>query len=159
MKPSVLVIGYGSTLRGDDAVGPRAAELLAERFSGRPEVLVRAEPSLTPELSAEIAAVDRVVLIDCAADLACGEVAEFSVDCHDDDSPAMVHFLNPSALIRWTRRLYGVNPEAVQFAIGGGSFEINDGLTPPVAMACAAVVERVGALLEGWLFETEAVRA
>jgi hydrogenase maturation protease len=45
----VLVLGYGNTLRRDDAVGPLAAEAVAGW--GRPGVLALALPQLLPELA------------------------------------------------------------------------------------------------------------
>jgi hydrogenase maturation protease len=58
-----LVVGYGNTLRRDDGVGVRAAELMAEdpRFAGI-EVLTAYQ--LTPELALDIAAASLVVFVD-----------------------------------------------------------------------------------------------
>ncbi|MEM7624085.1 MAG: hydrogenase maturation protease [Planctomycetota bacterium] len=159
MEPYILIIGFGSTLRGDDAAGPAVAARLAERFVARSGVSVCVEASLTPELAALASAADRVVFIDCAADLAAGEVRQVEVAPTDDTSPAMVHFLDPAALMLWTRRLYGETPAATQFAIGGGSFEASDDLTPIVANACAFVVARVEALVDQWQNTQEVSRA
>ena len=62
-RDDVLVIGYGNALRGDDAVGLRAAERLAA--DGRlPGARIDACHQLTPELAADIAAARLVVLVD-----------------------------------------------------------------------------------------------
>lgn len=68
MTTSLLVIGYGNALRGDDGAGPRAARLFGERCAARPEndgaprALVVHQ--LLPELVDDIARAARVVFID-----------------------------------------------------------------------------------------------
>jgi len=59
----ILVIGYGNTLRRDDGVGVRAAEMMAadSRFA---DVEVLTAYQLTPELSLDIATASLVVFVD-----------------------------------------------------------------------------------------------
>jgi len=59
----ILVIGYGNTLRRDDGVGVRAAEMMAadSRFA---DVEVLTVYQLTPELSLDIATASLVVFVD-----------------------------------------------------------------------------------------------
>jgi Ni,Fe-hydrogenase maturation factor len=59
----ILVIGYGNTLRRDDGVGVRAAEMMAAdaRFA---DVEVLTTYQLTPELSLDIATASLVVFVD-----------------------------------------------------------------------------------------------
>jgi Ni,Fe-hydrogenase maturation factor len=59
----ILVIGYGNTLRRDDGVGVRAAEMMAAdaRFT---DVEVLTAYQLTPELSLDIATASLVVFVD-----------------------------------------------------------------------------------------------
>lgn len=57
-----LVIGYGNTLRGDDGVGYRIAELVDTWQL--PHMRAIACQQLTPELAIEIAASDRVFFVD-----------------------------------------------------------------------------------------------
>lgn len=40
--PSAIVVGVGSSMRGDDGLGPRAIELLGERLDSEPSVELRA---------------------------------------------------------------------------------------------------------------------
>ena len=55
-----LVIGIGNPLRGDDGIGWR----LAAGLAARPGLAVRCQQQLTPELAAELAAVERLLLLD-----------------------------------------------------------------------------------------------
>lgn len=63
-RTRLLVIGYGNTLRGDDAAGPLVAQLVME--SNLPGVQALAVQQLTPELVEEIAVADRVVFVDAS---------------------------------------------------------------------------------------------
>lgn len=137
-----LIIGYGSELRGDDALGPRVAAELAQRLEGDPAVRVLARPSLTPELAADLAEADRAIFIDCAATGPVGRVVRRRVEPRDDASASMVHFLDPPALLHWTRRLFGRCPEAVVLTAAGQSFDIAEALTPPLAAAVPRLVDR-----------------
>ncbi|MGV2389201.1 MAG UNVERIFIED_CONTAM: hydrogenase maturation protease [Microcystis novacekii LVE1205-3] len=58
----ILLIGYGNTLRNDDGVGVRIAEIIAEGV--KPHVQVIATHQLTPELAADIADASLVIFVD-----------------------------------------------------------------------------------------------
>ena len=108
----VLVIGYGSSLRGDDGVGPRVAELVAAdpRFAG---AVVATRHQLTPELALDMSAAELVVLVDATTEVAAGVVAvrrvepaeryEWSVAPRPTTSTRVV-------LIALARELYGASP-------------------------------------------------
>ncbi len=57
-----LVIGYGNTLRGDDAVGPMVADQIATLKLANVRSL--AVHQLTPELAAEIATTEVIWFVD-----------------------------------------------------------------------------------------------
>jgi Ni,Fe-hydrogenase maturation factor len=59
---SALVIGYGNDLRGDDAAGPRVAELIGAREL--PGVRAIASRQLTPDLAEQLARADLAVFVD-----------------------------------------------------------------------------------------------
>jgi hydrogenase maturation protease len=58
----VLIIGYGNSLRSDDAAGIKVAETIATWQL--PHVRSLAVHQLTPELAAELAAVELVIFVD-----------------------------------------------------------------------------------------------
>ena len=67
MATSLLVIGYGNALRGDDGAGPRAARLFGERSAAQMPGGTRralAVHQLLPELVEDVARAARVVFID-----------------------------------------------------------------------------------------------
>lgn len=113
---SLLVIGYGNELCGDDGVGPLVARIVDGW--GRPEVRAIATHQLTPELAAELATAERVVFVDAAA----GEVVVRPVE-PSDDTPAHGHVSTPAWLLTAARRLFGHAPDAWLITIPAGEFD------------------------------------
>jgi hypothetical protein len=56
-----LVIGYGNSLRGDDSIGIKVAQMVADWHL--PKVRSLSSHQLTPELAAELAQVDLTIFI------------------------------------------------------------------------------------------------
>ena len=147
-----LIIGYGSPIRGDDAIGPLAVERLVER--GLPAgVEAIARHVLTAELVTELAGRERVIFLDAAAG---GEPGMVQVHCLEPDADAhstMAHFLDPSELLAWCRQLYGQAPEAYLITATGACFDYAHCQLSPVAEAALdrllEQVERV------WGFEQD----
>src|SRR5947207_2352820 len=73
INPTVLIIGYGSSLRGDDGAGSIAAELLAERFKEN-DVQVRRCHQLVPELAEPISCAEVVIFVDACRENQPGEI-------------------------------------------------------------------------------------
>ncbi|HEU5101426.1 MAG TPA: hypothetical protein VFU22_20525, partial [Roseiflexaceae bacterium] len=59
---SIVVIGYGNELRGDDAIGMIVAEQVASR--GWPNVCAIATRQLLPELAEDLARVGLAIFVD-----------------------------------------------------------------------------------------------
>lgn len=125
---TVLVIGYGNTLRGDDGIGYQVAETVAEWQL--PQVRSIAVHQLLPELAVDIADakivvfVDAVVAIDSPAPnitiapLITGEDATFST-----------HIITPQLLLGMTQRLYGATPVAYLLTIPAIDFTLGANLS------------------------------
>jgi len=140
--PEVLVIGYGNTLRGDDAVGYEVAEAIATW--NLPHVQALAVHQLTPELAEAIAPVSTVIFIDAAIPDAstpaadkthpiCVESAELGVIMthlsQSDPSNFTTHVATPNALLWLVSRLYDTHPTAYQVTIPGICFAIGEKLS------------------------------
>lgn len=147
MKP-LLIIGFGNDLRGDDALGPMAARRLMQKFDSDPNVRFEICQGLTPDLALPISEARRVIFIDCAATGEPGELVHRRIEARADGDMSMVHFLDPDALLSWTRRLYGQCPDAEIFSVGGASFDISETLSPPVAEALPRLMEWVIAAVQ-----------
>lgn len=139
---SVVIIGYGNDLRGDDALGPMAAARLEAMLEGQQWVRVETCQGLTPDLAAVIVDANLAIFVDCAATGPAGEMVEREIVPADDAQLSMVHFLDPTALLTWTQKLYGRRPRAVALTVVGECFDISDQLTARVESALAGLVDR-----------------
>ena len=113
---SVLVIGYGSTLRGDDAAGPAVAQRVADW--DLPGVTTLAPIQLTPDLASDIAVHDLVVFVDAAPADNCPHVqASRLVSGAGTLLGAIGHAGDPTSLLDLADSMYGRRPETWQIAI------------------------------------------
>lgn len=129
----LLVVGVGSPLRRDDALGPAVAAAL--RAGRLPEgVAVRAAHGLTPELAVDLAEVDAVWFVDAAA--APGpERPTWTRLGGRGATPGTGpggrggHALDPSALLAWTEAWAGRAPEAWLLALPAADLSLGTGLS------------------------------
>jgi hydrogenase maturation protease len=135
-RESVLVIGIGNPLRGDDAVGIEAARELRRRGWQAIEM-----HQLTPELAEPISQAARVIFIDAGAGLAAGEVRVTNVQ--EGEPSAVDHHGTPGGLLRLAREVYGHAPEAVLIAVGPESLEFGVGLSQSARRGVERAVEEV----------------
>jgi hydrogenase maturation protease len=159
VPPRTLIVGYGSTLRGDDGLGPRVAELLDAdpRLAG---ATIMQRHQLTPELAADIAEAALVVLIDASEDGEPGEIAvrrlvggAAAAGATSDDGSGetfggtWTHHVDADSLLALARELWGAVPEAYVVGVGVESMELGEGLSPVVERALPEIVETVARLV------------
>jgi hydrogenase maturation protease len=103
----VLVVGVGSLLRTDDAVGRVVAERLeALHLDG---VEVASVHQLTPELAPGFAGRRLVVIVDAAVDVRVDVVSVSPIEI-DASGELMTHHLGPGGLLSFAAKL-GWRPE------------------------------------------------
>lgn len=142
----VVIIGYGNTLRGDDAVGWLAAEALLERF-GAAGVTVLLRHQLAPELGETISAFDVALFVDATRDGEPGELRCRELEPLLTDS-GLTHSASPEALLVLARELYGRAPRGFLLSLSGESFALEETLSPAVAKAMPDFVRLVEATAE-----------
>ncbi len=144
MSPTLL-IGFGNVLRGDDGVGVRVAERLAEEVPGD-AVRVVAVHQLLPEHVELLAAARRVVFVDAAEDV---PPAELAVDALAPADAAAItfHHLTPAVLLAACASLHGRAPDAIMVRIGVVSTDTSTELSPDLERRFEEYSERVRALL------------
>lgn len=130
-----MVIGIGNRLRGDDGVGA----LLAEQAGGL------SLQQLTPELAAELAALEAVLFIDAwlAPAGAPPQLTQISPAAGTLGS----HRLEPAQLLGISQLLYGRAPEAHLLQVPAHAFEHGNTLSNELQ----AVLPAARALLQRWL--------
>ena len=141
---SVLILGYGNPLAGDDGAGWRAAEALASSL-GQPGVRVLTCRQLTPELAAEAAEATLVVFLDASVEIPPGKISCRRLTPQPDAAPFTHHF-TPAALLSLAEQVYGRRPEAVLFSVGARSFG-GANLSSEVEQAMPALLEQVKELV------------
>lgn len=140
-----LVIGYGSTLRGDDGIGHYVAHALAERIND-PDIEVLACHQLTPELAEPMSRADLVVFIDACEGCIPGEIRLCSLEA-DHSSGSVTHNVNPATLLAASQIFYGCSPRAYLCSICGTNFEYGQVPSPDLINAIPGVVRRLKELL------------
>lgn len=142
-----LIIGYGSPIRGDDAIGPLVADRLQQE--SLPEgVTVIARHVLTADLVPDIAASDLVIFLDAALEGEPGEVRCRRLHPSRATVSTMAHFLEPAELLAWSQALYGKLPEAHLVTVVGESFDFaSNQLSAAAAVAAQSMLSTTRELI------------
>lgn len=143
---SILVIGYGNPLRGDDGVGPVVLEHL-RRVAPSDRVEYLTCHQLTIELVEPVSRARLVLLIDAAAGDPPGVTACQIVTPEQGSAPTLLHYMTPGLLLAGGAALYGAVPPTLLWTITGASFGYDEGLSEPVQRAIPALVARLQACL------------
>ena len=137
---TILVIGYGNDLRGDDAAGPRAAAQIDAW--ALPGVDVRALHQLTPELAEPLAAADRAIFLD-AHPVSSGPDVRVHRLHPAIPTARLPHTCDPQALLALARTAFGRWPQAWWITIPAADFAFGAPLSPlterGIADALAAI--------------------
>jgi hydrogenase maturation protease len=148
--PRVLIIGYGNTVRGDDAAGVRAVETLAREL---PQCECMTVAQLSAEHAEDISRADIAVLVD--ADVHASEVTVRTIaEGHGSGEPRS-HAASPEFLLDLSRQIYGRVPQRMLVVgIPATSFDFSEQLTPQTASAVEESVRRVKAEVERFFAES-----
>ena len=118
----VVVIGFGSPIRGDDVIGPIVADHLRQQIDS-PAVEVISCHVLTAELAHQLQDASLVLFLDASVDGPEGEIIEHHLQPNMGDPGPMAHTLDAPGLLGWTRALYGRVPEARLLTVRGTTFD------------------------------------
>ena len=133
----VLLIGYGNVLRGDDALGPMAVELLRPVLTGRVTgVELLSCHQLAPELAERLAHCELALFVDAADHGEPGTVRVQRLSPEAVDLASLTHYVQPSALLALARELYGRAPEALLVTGAGATFDDARALASQAARRC-----------------------
>lgn len=146
-----LVIAIGNPSRGDDALGPQAAEQLATL--GLPGVEVMTDFQLQVEHALDLLGRRRVVFIDASVGIdtpfALTRLAPAPAD------GVSTHALAPSAVLHGYHALTGqAGPEAWLLAIRGHRFELGEGLSEAAQRHLALALDALRTALRTPLHES-----
>ena len=131
-----LILACGNTLREDDGVGPFLAEWADEHWRGDPRVRVLCDHQWTPEMVEEVVHAESVIFVDCANDIAPGEVRTMVVEPAGADSKMGTHHLDAGQLLALSQQFYGVMPRSsLLLTVGAGSLELREGFSEAMQAA------------------------
>ena len=144
---SILVIGYGNTLRRDDALGCLIADEVGhwQRSGVRSMSLAQ----LTPELAAELAAAKTAVFVDARK---CSPSSEPTVQVEPllprgQDWASLVHAITPCVLLGLCQAMFGQCPRAWQVSVPGSDFSFGEGLSDLAGRAMGQALGMIEPLL------------
>lgn len=135
----LLVIGIGNPSRGDDALGPLAAERIAALQLAGVEVLT--DFQLQVEHALDLLGRRRVLFIDASAAL--DEAYALAPLAAARDASFSTHALAPPAVLYCHQQLIGPPPPCWLLAIRGQSFELGAALSAQAADALAAALAAI----------------
>ncbi|HVZ63092.1 MAG TPA: hydrogenase maturation protease [Lacunisphaera sp.] len=136
---SLLVIGYGNTLRTDDGAGRLVAERVEEL--GLKGVRTRPCAQLTPDLAPDLAGAETVVFVD--ATVAPDRDVCWKALVPDDNFPVSSHAVDPRALLALARELYGRAPLAWLVTVPTEHMEIGTELSEVTRRGIEQAIEKV----------------
>ena len=141
-----LVIGYGNTLREDDGVGFRVAEVVQTwNLEG-----VEARPcqQLTPELAADMADASCVIFVDATPPQnPHSPIVVERIESGHYSSLFSAHHSSPTALLSLTQQLYGKQPEAYTMLLPSWSMGYGEDLSPIAQLGLKQGLRRLAELL------------
>lgn len=142
---NIVIIGYGNSLRSDDAVGQKVANAIA---SGKlPDVTSLSVHQLTPELTAFLATAELVIFIDACLTSVCEDV-QIQAIAPTNSTAIGGHTADPRSLLALTQALYNWVPNAWWVTIPGINFELGDRLSLIAERGMQIALEQIKQLIQ-----------
>ena len=138
----ILVIGYGNSMRGDDGMGPLAAQRIENIVQDKEvKIIVRHQTGI--ELAEDLKDADFAIFIDAHVGVEPGTLKEETVVLDDSMPSSFSHHLHPGVLLSLVQALYNKHPEAVIYSIAAESFDHGEGLSPAVEATLPVLIDKV----------------
>jgi hydrogenase maturation protease len=142
--PKILVIGYGNTLRGDDAAGQRVAQVVSSWNT--PGLTSMAVHQLTADLAEPLSKVDLVIFLDAKVardeDPVDVKLLEPSIS-----AGSVGHTSDPRSLLALASAVFGRSPLAWLVSVPAVDFAVREGLSPTASRGTADALSQVAALM------------
>lgn len=144
LSSTVLVIGYGNLLRGDDGIGQTVAMRVEEWEL--PAVRSRSVHQLMPELAQELSEVQLAIFVDAA--LWGDEVSVSTLEPAPEQGLPWGHSLSPSRLLALCQWLYQAVPQTWMISVPGVDFSDSDRLSPLAQERVAIALNHITHLIQ-----------
>ncbi len=142
-KFEILVIGCGNELRGDDAVGPKTAAMVAEwNLPGIRTMVCR---QFSPDLAVPIAASRRVVFIDSAVEPSSSVTLR---EVQPEDPKTTNPTPDPRTLLRLADEIFGRAPAAFWLTIPVENIRVGEALSARARNGMQSALAKIRSLTE-----------
>lgn len=113
------IVGYGNTLRGEDAFGFEVIEELQKLPLKDTKLILTHQ--LTPEIVLELLDAEEIVFIDTCYD----EANHYELACSlsEQNALTLTHHISPKTLVQMLKELYGKNPKFLLYSMMSNSFD------------------------------------
>lgn len=150
-RPPAVLLACGNSLREDDGVGLRIAEIAQKAIAGT-QLRVIATHQWTPELAVELVDAELVIFVDANAADEPGVVRMVSIEAHEE--PMETHGVDPATVLGLAVTLSGHAPEhAVLLTIGADWFGYGEQMSRAVCDAVPKAVRLVEILVAALIVE------
>jgi len=146
-SPWALIIGYGNSLRGDDALGPQVAEKLSARFRNHPGIHVKIIHQLTMDVAESLSNFSLVILIDARRAEPVGEPYIQEIQPSQDIPQPFSHDLKPQELLGICQVLYNSRPKMILAGINASNFDVGDPVSPMIQNRIPELIRLIEGLL------------
>jgi hydrogenase maturation protease len=144
----VLIIGYGNSLAGDDALGYNVIRRIQDEYEAK-GISVRYIHQLMPEHAEEISLHDSVVFIDAEEGSPAGRIRIAEVKKADlRDTSAAAHEYTLDSILLLAERLYNRLPRVYLVTVTGKSFEMGEMLSAEVAAKLPEVLQIIKSIVQ-----------
>lgn len=140
-----LIVGYGNTLRSDDAAGPLVVEEIQRQHL--PGVTTLVCPLLTPELAEPVSRAATVVFVDASIEPN-REVRVRPIQ-PADSSRILAHAANPQTLLAISRDIFGHMPRAWCLTIPVEDLELGENLSKLARQGVRKAVKLITGMIAG----------
>jgi len=156
--PGILILGYGNTLRSDDALGIHAAHELQNFYCDDAGVRVLATSQLMVELAEDVSQAQLALFVDAAEG---GSPGRIVVECLAPEAEAVrfTHHCPPRTLLAAAKHLYGRAPEAMSITMVGSSFDVGMGLSSEVQSSLPRLLDDVKRIVTDWRLKAAEAQA
>ncbi len=142
-QKTVLVLGYGNPIRGDDGIGQTVATEV-ENWN-LPNVRSQSLHQLVPEVAETLSQVDVAIFVDASIT---GETVELlAVEPLEKTELNWGHHLNPQSLLTLAKNLYNKTPEAWLISVPGVDFELGENLSETAKQGVTIALEKIKQLI------------
>ena len=148
--PSFLVIGYGNSTRGDDAIGLQVANLIRELELENVEISTVEQ--LKPELASKLATVDYAIFVKACqmknSAVKVRNLKAYGMETTGSSVPGYGNSWLPCSLLALTQSFYGCHPRSWWVEVAARDFRTGHSFSDRANQSIPIAVEKIKVLID-----------